>query len=61
MLVPRPPSFLDAADEHGANIKTVIAQAVTIEGVDGKGPDEATNNVSYEARQLKKLYLKLAE
>ena len=52
-------NFLDAADEHGANIKTVIAQAVTIEGQDA--PDEATNNVSYEARQLKKLYLKLGE
>ena len=45
----------------GEGIKTVIAQAVTIEGVDGKGPDEATNNVSYEARQLKRLFLKLSE
>ena len=54
-------AFLDAADQHGGGIQTVIAQAVTIEGADHKKPDESTNNVSYEARQLKKLYLKLGE
>lgn len=53
-------SFLDAADLHGANIVTVIAPSVTIEGAEQK-QDQSTNNVSYEARQLKKLYLKLRE
>merc|ERR1712054_354802 len=54
-------SFLDAADLHGASIVTVIAPSVTIEGAEQSKIDQSTSNVSYEARQLKKLYLKLGE
>jgi tetratricopeptide repeat protein 30 len=54
-------SFLDAADTHGKNILTVIAGAsVTTPG--GKDAvDASKHNVSYEARLLKRLYLKLRE
>mmetsp|Transcript_59566 Transcript_59566/g.134798 ORF Transcript_59566/g.134798 Transcript_59566/m.134798 type:complete len:157 (-) Transcript_59566:214-684(-) len=52
-------SFLDAADQHGAKIPTVIAPSVVIEGQQYE--DQSTHNVSFEARQIKKLYLKLRE
>jgi len=52
-------AFLDAADQHGANIPTVIGPQM---GPDGPVEvDKATHNVSFEARQLKKIFLKLRE
>ena len=51
-------SFLEACDSHGTNITTVITPAVD---PDGKRPAVATHNVSYEARQLKKIFLKLRD
>jgi len=55
-------SFLDAADQHGAKIPTVIAPSVVIEGQAGSGAeDRSTHNVAFEARQIKQLYLKLRE
>lgn len=47
-------AFLDAGDAHGKTIMTVITQ------MDGEA-DPARHNVSYEARQLKKLFLKLRQ
>merc|ERR1712031_133490 len=44
-------NFLDAADQNGANIMTVIAPTVDPDGT--HQVDQATHNVSYEARQLK--------
>merc|ERR1719498_2351415 len=52
-------NFLDAADQNGANIMTVIAPTVDPDGT--HQVDKATHNVSYEARQLKKIFLKLRE
>jgi tetratricopeptide repeat protein 30 len=52
-------NFLDAADQNGANIMTVIAPTVDPDGT--HQVDQATHNVSYEARQLKKIFLKLRE
>jgi len=52
-------TFLDAADEHGAKIPTFIAPSVVIEGQAVQ--DTSTHNVAFEARQIKKLYLKLRE
>lgn len=50
-------SFLDAADAHGANITTVVDVEID---VDGNHPiDHSTRNVSWEARQLKKMFLAL--
>mmetsp|Transcript_16108 Transcript_16108/g.32071 ORF Transcript_16108/g.32071 Transcript_16108/m.32071 type:complete len:646 (+) Transcript_16108:16-1953(+) len=50
-------NFLDAADAHGANITTVIETEVD---PDGNHPiDHSTRNVSWEARQMKKLFLSL--
>ena len=50
--------FLDAADEHGSSITTVIETEVD---PDGNHPiDHSTRNVSWEARQMKKLFLSLA-
>mmetsp|Transcript_13358 Transcript_13358/g.21188 ORF Transcript_13358/g.21188 Transcript_13358/m.21188 type:complete len:653 (+) Transcript_13358:44-2002(+) len=53
-------NFLDAADQAGANIPTLIGPQM---GEDGqiKEADIETHNVSYEARQLKKIFLKLRE
>merc|ERR1712139_86844 len=51
-------SFLEACDSHGTNITTVITPAVD---PDGKRLAVATHNVSYEARQLKKIFLKLRD
>ena len=52
--------FLDAADVHGGKIRTTIGPAVD---PDGQQPaiDRSQQNVSYEARQLKSLYIKLME
>ena len=51
--------FLDQADLHGAKIKTTIGPSVD---PDGHHPvDTSTHNVSYEARQIKRIYLKLQE
>lgn len=47
-------NFLDAADLHGKNILTVISQ------MDSE-VDPAIHNVSFEARMLKKLYMKLRD
>lgn len=52
-------TFLDAANEHGEKIATFIAPSVTIEGAAVE--DTSTHNVAFEARQIKKLYLKLRE
>ena len=50
-------SFLDAADQHGANITTVVDLEID---VDGNHPiDTNTRNVQWEARQLKKMFLSL--
>jgi tetratricopeptide repeat protein 30 len=51
-------NFLEACDSHGANVTTVITPTVN---PDGHHPGEATYNVSHEARQLKRLYLKLRD
>jgi hypothetical protein len=53
-------TFLDAADQHGAKIPTVIAPSVVIEGQPGS-EDQTTHNVAFEARQIKQLFLKLRE
>jgi len=53
-------NFLDAADQHGANIVTVIGPQLSADGQVTEA-DRATHNVSYEARQLKKIFLKLRE
>lgn len=51
--------FLDAADVNGAKIKTTIGPSVD---PDGNHPiDAGIHNVSYEARQIKRIYLKLQE
>ena len=49
--------FLDAADQHGGKIKTTIGPAVAT----GSATPGEILTVSYEARQLKRLYLKLVE
>ncbi len=50
-------SFLDAADKFGGGITTVINTEVD---PDGTTPiDHSTRNVSWEARQLKKMFLAL--
>jgi len=46
--------FLDAIEEHGKDISAVITQNQQDEIND-------TNNVAYEARQLKQIFVKLAE
>ena len=48
--------FLDKAEEHGQNVPSVIGQ--NVEG--GEGEEEPAN-VSYEARQLKTLFLRLRD
>lgn len=48
-------SFLNAADQYGKNILTIISQGPESED------DATTNNVSYEARMLKRLFLKLRD
>ena len=49
--------FFDKAEAVGHNVMTVIGPQVEI-GDDGR-PDPSTHNVSFEARQLKMLFLKL--
>jgi tetrahydromethanopterin S-methyltransferase subunit F len=46
--------FLDAAEEHGKEILTVINQQ-------GQEIDPSVHNVSYEARLFKKMFLKLRD
>lgn len=53
--------FLDAADAHGKGILTVIAGASVTAPGDKDAVDASRHNVSYEARLLKRLYLKLRE
>jgi len=48
-------AFLEAADQHGGNILTVISPQPD------QDKDAAKHNVSYEARQLKKIFLKLRD
>ena len=50
-------AFLDAADQHGQNISTVVDQEVDPDGL--HPVDHSTRTVSYEARQLKKVFLSL--
>jgi tetratricopeptide repeat protein 30 len=50
-------TFLDAADQHGENILTVIAPGVNA----ADDEDAAKHNVRYEARQLKKIFLQLRD
>ena len=50
--------FLDAADQHGKTIMTVINQTRT-DPVTGETTEQ--QNVSLEARSLKKIFLKLRE
>jgi len=49
-------SFLDAADQHGKDILTVVSH-----GADEDQTDPTKHNVSFEARQMKKLFLKLCD
>ena len=46
--------FLDAAEEHGKEILTVISQQ-------GQEVDPLVHNVAYEARLFKGMFLKLRE
>ena len=48
-------TFLDAADANGANIDTVIGPTVDPDGT----RKQQSQNVSFEARQLKKLFLRI--
>merc|ERR1719409_744196 len=48
-------AFLEAADQHGGSILTVISPQPD------QDKDAAKHNVSYEARQLKKIFLKLRD
>ena len=48
--------FLEKAELAGKNIQTVVTPH--IESSDGP-PDPETHNVSFEARQLKAMFLKL--
>jgi len=52
-------TFLEAADEHGQNILTVIGPAVDPDGLHSEANQQ--HNVSWEARQLKKIFLKLRD
>ena len=49
--------FFDKAELVGQNIPSILGPQVDFG--DGSGPDPATNNVAFEARQLKMLFLKL--
>ena len=51
-------TFLEACDQHGQKITTVIVPTVD---PDGKHQQDETKNVSFEARQLKKIFLKLRD
>eukprot|EP00752_Nemacystus_decipiens_P017948 g16088.t1 len=52
-------AFLDAADQHGHNIPTQIGPQVDPGGK--HNPTKWSCTVSYETRQLKKIYLKLRD
>jgi len=51
-------TFLDAADQHGEKILTVISPGA---GGPQEETDAAKHNVRYEARQLKKIFLQLRD
>jgi len=53
--------FLEAADQHGGEIVTVIPSAVKPSPNGGEEQDTVKHNVSYEARMLKKIFLKLRD
>ena len=48
-------NFLDQAEKHGKQVKTVIQEER------GQEIDLAVHNVSYEARLLKKMFMRLRE
>jgi tetratricopeptide repeat protein 30 len=50
-------SFLDAADQHGKDILTIVSHSAE----DDNQTDPTKHNVSFEARQIKKLFLKLCD
>jgi tetratricopeptide repeat protein 30 len=50
-------AFLEAADQYGGNILTIVTHGASEEDT----TDATKHNVSYEARQLKKIFLKLQE
>jgi tetratricopeptide repeat protein 30 len=50
-------SFLDAADQHGKDIFTIVSHSAE----DDNQMDPTKHNVSFEARQMKKLFLKLCD
>lgn len=51
--------FLSKAAEAGKNIKTVIGPQVQLDPDEMELHDGSTHNVSYEAKQLKMLFLAL--
>ena len=53
--------FPFSVDTHGKGILTVIAGASVTDPGGKDAIDTSKNNVSYEARLLKRLYLKLRE
>eukprot|EP00611_Tribonema_gayanum_P021738 TRINITY_DN4238_c0_g1_i1.p1 TRINITY_DN4238_c0_g1~~TRINITY_DN4238_c0_g1_i1.p1 ORF type:complete len:650 (-),score=302.97 TRINITY_DN4238_c0_g1_i1:45-1994(-) len=53
-------AFLDAADLHGKAIRTSASAVSPAADSDGGGGTRPTRTVSFEARQLKRIYLRLA-
>ena len=56
--------FLDRAEEFGKEVPSVIGPQVEASGVDADGNEienQTPANVTYEARQLKNLFLKLKD
>jgi len=49
-------AFLEQADQHGTDIPTDVSPTE-----EGTGSDATKHNVSYEARQLKKIFLQLRD
>ncbi len=54
--------FLDRAEEHGHNVPSVIGPQVegSTDGAEGEA-ESSTSTVSFEARQLKTLFLRLRD
>lgn len=50
--------FLDKVEAVGHNITTVLAPQIDVSGNINEN-DNSTHNVSFEARQLKRIFLKL--
>lgn len=48
--------FLEAADQHGGKIKTSLGPNLNPDAIDAN-----VDNVAYEARQIKRMYLRLQE